>query len=63
VHPRDQPARDEDAPAPARRKRTGPTSEPEFLCLQHAEKQETRDQLVTQKLALLRSSQGKKKAR
>jgi hypothetical protein len=47
-------------PHPARRKRTGPTSEPEFLCLQHAEKQETRDQMVTRKLEALRKSQTKK---
>lgn len=49
-------------PHPARRKRSGPTSEPEHLCLQHAEKQESRDQLVKQRLASLRDSTKKRRA-
>ena len=49
-------------PLPARRKRTGPTSVPELLCLQHAERQETRDQLVQQHLAGLRASTKKRRA-
>lgn len=46
-------------PLPARRKRTGPTSVPELLCLQHAERQETRDKMVQHRLAGLRTSQKK----
>lgn len=49
-------------PLPARRKRTGPTSTPELLCLQHAERQETRDQLVKSRLADLRNSTKKRRA-
>lgn len=49
-------------PLPARRKRTGPTSVPELLCLQHGERQETRDQLVKQRLAGLRASTKKRRA-
>jgi hypothetical protein len=43
-------------PLPARRKRTGPTSNPELLCTVHGELQETRDTLVKQRLAGQRAS-------
>lgn len=46
-------------PQPGRRKRTGPTSEPEVLCHVHAERQETRDRMVQHRLAGLRTSQKK----
>lgn len=42
-------------PLPARRKRSGP-ADAEFLCLQHAERQESRDTLVKNRLAGLRKS-------
>lgn len=49
-------------PHPARLKRSGPTSFPEFMCLQHGERQSTRDQMVKRNLEALRATFKKRRA-
>jgi hypothetical protein len=50
-------------PQPGRLKRTGPTSEPEILCHQHGERQQTRDARVKRHLEGVRASTSKTRRR